>query len=439
MKSVKCVVDAYFASDAIMEYHHHENATLPPEIEADLSQGKHDSLHEHVQGMIKNYSVMKRVDVTLTGNTIVVDISFRTSRVEQVDSYHHSFTEIHIQIRRDPAGAAEEYRTTAEYKRDTIGGALINAPLEYTRGGKKPSNTMTRIPSAAREQPQTRAMTPRECQDLVLYTRQDAEPNQWTGKRRVRKIKGIPAKTPGQIYELVDYRTISLHPTDIPKGYKLSKYEKRSRDCGSKKLLRRPDAALTMHQGERYFTHDNGGRPFLLVIDRRGKRLRVYSRNDEEFHIVEDEQDWESQQHGKDEYERSLGWSYQHLEMDVAYEAVFLDEDGDTPGSSVLVCIRGERYAFVGNEIKHIRCERPIVEFRSPLGNADVPYPYAFDDEGKCYLFIEDVVASSIPQGVDPYAYYYDKPPGATFAPMPLAPRASSPARRARRTPRARS
>jgi hypothetical protein len=45
------------------------------------------------------------------------------------------------------------------------------------------------------------------------------------------------------------------------------------------------------------------------------------------------------------------------------------------------------------------------------VGNNDVPYPYAFDLRGSCYLFIEDVILERPPplgEGDDPYSFYYE-------------------------------
>lgn len=47
------------------------------------------------------------------------------------------------------------------------------------------------------------------------------------------------------------------------------------------------------------------------------------------------------------------------------------------------------------------------MKFASPVGNSDVPYPYAVDRNGSYYLLIEGVVLHRVPPSSDPYDWYY--------------------------------
>lgn len=57
------------------------------------------------------------------------------------------------------------------------------------------------------------------------------------------------------------------------------------------------------------------------------------------------------------------------------------------------------------------------MSFVSPVGNNDVPYPYAVDREGRVYLLIDNVVLTDaaavapfiLSDGSDPYSYYYEQ------------------------------
>ena len=60
------------------------------------------------------------------------------------------------------------------------------------------------------------------------------------------------------------------------------------------------------------------------------------------------------------------------------------------------------RYIFVGDSIFSFESEAEICKFSSPVGNNDVPYPWAADVDGRCYLVIENTVLSAVPEG-DPY------------------------------------
>jgi len=59
--------------------------------------------------------------------------------------------------------------------------------------------------------------------------------------------------------------------------------------------------------------------------------------------------------------------------------------------------------------VKLFQTDAPVAAYTSPVGNNDVPYPYAVDVDGVHYLLIEDAVVRDVPPGTDdPYRYYYD-------------------------------
>jgi hypothetical protein len=58
--------------------------------------------------------------------------------------------------------------------------------------------------------------------------------------------------------------------------------------------------------------------------------------------------------------------------------------------------------------------EYPIISYNSPIGNNDIPYPYAIDSEKNYYLLIEGVMLKNskeletfVINNNDPYEYYY--------------------------------
>lgn len=80
-------------------------------------------------------------------------------------------------------------------------------------------------------------------------------------------------------------------------------------------------------------------------------------------------------------------------------------------GNSILIHVQNlpGTCIFIGQKIFSFVPYAPIVEFVSPVGNNDVPYPYAIDKEGRYYLMIESVVIQNLPSEArnDPYEYYY--------------------------------
>lgn len=152
-----------------------------------------------------------------------------------------------------------------------------------------------------------------------------------------------------------------------------------------------------------YYIHDNGGRPFKVDIT--SYSVHVHRLNQ-----------------GKEQYEDFSILTFEP-------QAVYI---GDSPlnemtkfsggygpefnGNSILLHMGNDIYVFIGNTIFSFQALALIIKFVSPVGNNDVPYPYAEDKDGNIYLLIEDVVIKYnkiIKKQIekndnDPYRYYYD-------------------------------
>ena len=85
-------------------------------------------------------------------------------------------------------------------------------------------------------------------------------------------------------------------------------------------------------------------------------------------------------------------------------------------GNSFLLELDNFTYQHIGRDIFTFNSYNKIIEYVSPVGNNDVPYPYAIDSDGNIYLLIEDVVIINTDQFKelntskydDPYDYYYN-------------------------------
>jgi hypothetical protein len=60
-------------------------------------------------------------------------------------------------------------------------------------------------------------------------------------------------------------------------------------------------------------------------------------------------------------------------------------------GNSILLHITGTRYIFIGIYIYEFESPEPIIEYVSPIGNNDVPYPFA-KSANETFLMVEDAV-----------------------------------------------
>lgn len=145
-----------------------------------------------------------------------------------------------------------------------------------------------------------------------------------------------------------------------------------------------------------YYIHDNGGRPFIVQITNDPTlHLRVFTTR-----------------------QKTDGEFISHREVyNTDATCVFLDDEtnvGFDPrfyGNTILAEIASHRYVWIGNRgIREFTARAPIIQFTSPMGNSNVPYPWARDAVGDYYLMLDDVIIrdrDSNQLRSDPYSYYY--------------------------------
>jgi hypothetical protein len=178
-----------------------------------------------------------------------------------------------------------------------------------------------------------------------------------------------------------------------------------------------PMVATQAPSGElRYTTHHNYNRPFMVrIVDR---TISVHERTDSPDANSYHDATWPDRLHyGACPVYRT---PYRELFIGTSPEndmTAFSGGHGPQfDGNSILIREEfdgpGFYYTFIGDRVFHFRTELPIVTFSSPVGNNDVPYPYATDAGQNKYLLIEDVVLRhrvDTPAGdFDPYDRYYE-------------------------------
>ncbi len=156
-----------------------------------------------------------------------------------------------------------------------------------------------------------------------------------------------------------------------------------------------------------YLIHDNGGRPFKVMVDYDKKNIKVYK-------FDQDEVDDNSEEHEI---------IYDILVYETDFINVFIGSSNDFfeinirkyEGNSILVETGDITYTFIGSMIYSFTSIQPINQYFSPIGPSDVPYPYAIDINKNIYLMIEDDII--IPykntfeyitkEEISPYHLYY--------------------------------
>jgi hypothetical protein len=167
-----------------------------------------------------------------------------------------------------------------------------------------------------------------------------------------------------------------------------------SRKARSKKGSRKSTSRKTNHKSsgnKNYYIHDNRSRPFKVEIN--GNNIQVFK------YITDD---------AYEEYNKN---NYTKLSLELKTDEIFIGKDKNDPknkGNSILVR-KGDEYYYIGDSIYKFKPNDAIIKYVSPVGNNDVPYPYAVGEDN-IYLMIENIYFDKyiLPQHTDPYEFYYE-------------------------------
>lgn len=159
-----------------------------------------------------------------------------------------------------------------------------------------------------------------------------------------------------------------------------------------------------------YYIHCNGGSPFKIEIDKSNNNAHevdVY---------VQDTKAVDREDYNKYDYEMSFNPKKIFIGKSPLNEMTKFS-GGYGPkfdGNSILLELDNGIYEFIGESVYSFTPYGKIIEYSSPVGNNDVPYPWAMDQYGNIYLLVEDVVLlytdelkKLIKKYGDPYTYYY--------------------------------
>jgi hypothetical protein len=157
-----------------------------------------------------------------------------------------------------------------------------------------------------------------------------------------------------------------------------------------------------------YLTHDNGGRPFRVEIDKKENIITVFvNYKFKPFDEIFNKKVFSSK------YQKIWIGKSPKTEMTTFSSGIGPKFDGN----SILIEKSNNTYVFIGDTIFSFKSIKPITEFVSPIGNSDVPYPYAIDSEGNFYLMTENIMIKPTPITLkimkmkvfegNPYDFYY--------------------------------
>jgi len=113
---------------------------------------------------------------------------------------------------------------------------------------------------------------------------------------------------------------------------------------------------------------DNGGHPFIVYVN---KDVEITRENGEKL-------------------------------LRIPYDEIFVGKNGTS------ILMKNKEYIYIGANIKSFKALDDIKKFYSPVGNADVVYPYAVGDR-YTYLMVENkYIPNEFLTKEDPYKQYYD-------------------------------
>lgn len=158
-----------------------------------------------------------------------------------------------------------------------------------------------------------------------------------------------------------------------------------------------------------YFIHDNGGRPFKVIID--GSKVSIFKGSDDiNYEEIDDTED-------NTEYTKLIG-TYYPQNIFIGKSSGKCNSCDHTPrqarqfvGNSILLQINSKKYIHIGMEIFEFEMKDDIEAYYSPVGRNDVPYPLVLGKENVYFLLDKKYVPRTLfPENQvweDAYAPYY--------------------------------
>ena len=136
--------------------------------------------------------------------------------------------------------------------------------------------------------------------------------------------------------------------------------------------------------------HFNGGVPFKVEIFENDGKIIIYKIND-------------------DDVDQNGNYVYDTFKTINKYEHVFVPHDSvyGYDGNTILIEITKNKYMYIGKNIYVFKTNEEITDYKSPMGNSDVPYPFAIS-KNYYYLLLEKIYyKKELAKEQDPYGVYY--------------------------------
>jgi hypothetical protein len=233
---------------------------------------------------------------------------------------------------------------------------------------------------------------------------------------KTKNIKGRPLKIEifgkeidGKFYEWKSYNDFSDKSSQIKTGFKKGKIDKKYLNeyiCGSKKNKNELDKKI--HKGYKtYFIHDNERRPFLVAIKNKNAKIFIigkdiaYNSNIVDYYFTD----------------LIMEYNFDDIFIPKGYDDYYahngqLKEIKNDKGNTILLKIKN-KYICICRDIFEFTTNDDIINYYSPIGNNDVPYPVAVSKENiyfmldKTFVPIKHFEGFKLIDFISAYGYYY--------------------------------
>lgn len=153
-----------------------------------------------------------------------------------------------------------------------------------------------------------------------------------------------------------------------------------------------------------YKIHNNGGRPFLVSIHKNIAEIYKIIKYD-----VNNDGIYSSKPVIKIKFEKCFVGKSPMNEMTKFSGGYGKEFDGNTILLKISSTQQKNKYIYIGPSIYSFYTQDLIKKYVSPVGNNDVPYPYAVDNHNNIYLLEENVIINvGTIKNKDPYRIYYN-------------------------------
>ena len=137
-------------------------------------------------------------------------------------------------------------------------------------------------------------------------------------------------------------------------------------------------------KGKQYLIHDNGGRPFLVVIN--GKNVRIYKLPKD---LIENKNTSKKDYNELIKEYKNVKKVFIGKSKKPNKNAVFHSVSGSKyNGNTILLEIKPKKHCHISDTIIEFSTKDTIEKYDSPVGNNDVPYPIAYGTDN-IYFFLD--------------------------------------------------